>query len=506
MSSTKECFKGTFELLTSRVCLVPLIVGVLSGSLGAALHVVDKQHGGNLLRRYVPDDVVFNVFVVFGGLVAGFRTAHALSRYTDAAAFLHKLNACWYDAASTLIAFCRNSKAPHADIKNFQHTLVRLMSIQSALCLDGLQQRDGNGVGYRFEVVGAEELDDETQACISESQHKVECVFQMIQQVVVDAIDTKVLSIAPPILSRSFQEMGAGLLTYHEAKKLACVPLPKAYLFFTATILSCEALFVPWMIAIYTRGAFSTFFYTFSGVFLLWFLNFVANSLDNPFQKEARTLEASKVQHELNLHLLQMLSQAQQPAPYTEMSRSSLAAPKRSSFHSWQNEASTSSTRRASTMPVQESVGAQGSSNSNGSGTRKPRGQSSSDEKKRETGLPPRLSGNWDTVGAAPPVIIATTSATGRSRTPPVTASQCLRCSNPGASPSGGGPAAPCSCGRELGADTDQPAPCTPVPASPPRRTAAPGTRAMGNQPEPSPQPAMSGDGGSASPFPQPVG
>jgi len=326
-------------------------------------------------------------------------------------------------------------------------------------------------------VVGAEELDEHTQAVISESQHKVECVFQMIQQVVVDAIDTKVLSIAPPILSRSFQEMGAGLLTYHEAKKLACVPLPNAYLLFTATILACEALFVPWMLAKYTRGTFSTFFYTFSGVFLLWFLNFVANSLDNPFQKEARTLEASSVQHELNLNLLQILAQAQQPAPYTDMSRSSLAAPKRSSFHSWQTEASTSSTKRASMEPmaVQESVGPQRSSEGNGSGTRKPQTRSSSDVKNRESNMPPRRSGDWDAIVDAPPVIVTRTFELGSSRTPPVTVSKCLKCSNSGASPSPGRPAAPCSCGREPRADTDQPA-------------------------------MSSGDGGSTSPFPHPVG
>lgn len=305
-----------------------------------ALHIYDSRMGNTFLRAYVPDDVVFNVFVVFGGLVAGFRTQHALSRYTDAAAFLHKLNACWYDSASTLIAFCRNSEAPEEEVTNFVHTLVRLMSILSALCLDGLQQRDGSGVGHRFEVIGADELDKGTQAAIFESKYKVECVFQMIQQVVVDAIETKVLSIAPPILSRSFQEMGAGLLTYHEAKKLACVPLPKAYLLFTATILVCEALFVPWMLALYTRGAFSTFFYTFCGVFLLWFLNFVANALDNPFQKAARTLDASGVQRELNQHLLLLLAQAQQPAPYTEASAlSTVVGVRRGSFHSWQNEA-----------------------------------------------------------------------------------------------------------------------------------------------------------------------
>jgi len=427
--------------------------------------------------------------------VAGFRTSHALSRYTDAAAFLHKLNACWYDAASTLIAFCRNSDAPQAEVMNFEHTLIRLVSILSALCLDGLQQRDGNGVGHRFEVVGAEELDQETQNAIFESDHKVECVFQMIQQVVVDAIDTKVLSIAPPILSRSFQEMGAGLLTYHEAKKLACVPLPKAYLFFTATILTCEALFVPWMLAMYTKGAFSAFFYTFSGVFLLWFLNFVANSLDNPFQKEARTLEASSVQRELNQHLLQILAQAQVPAAYTDFNRPSQGAftPRRSSFHRWQNEAPATMRKESQDSGTEnESTGHVVNNKGSDPRTRRVRKSKMANQ---DAVSSPQLQGEWQKIDDAagksiivpgPSVPVVTFNTELQSLVPSAPAGKCPRCSKLGACSSDGGTSATCSCGRDTTADTGhQPMSSPRLPESPPRHLAAPGARALDDQPMP---------------------
>merc|ERR1740121_2599577 len=125
------------------------------------------------------------------------------------------------------------------------------------------------------------------------SKCKTELVFQMVQQLVVDAVQAKILTIAPPILTRCFQEMGTGLLLYSEAKKLSHVPFPYAYSALTRFIVVCQACLTPFFMAMYCKGSSSSFFYTFVGTFLLWYLNGVADSLDNPFRKEASTLELS---------------------------------------------------------------------------------------------------------------------------------------------------------------------------------------------------------------------
>lgn len=88
---------------------------------------------------------------------------------------------------------------------------------------------DEVGSGFRFELLGSAELDSETQDEIIRSGAKVECVFQIVQQLIVDSHKSGVLCIAPPILTRSFQELGGALIAYHEAKKLSFVPLPLAY-------------------------------------------------------------------------------------------------------------------------------------------------------------------------------------------------------------------------------------------------------------------------------------
>merc|ERR1740121_859504 len=48
---------------------------------------------------------------------------------------------------------------------------------------------------------------------------------------------------------------------------------------------------------------------------MLWFLNGVAESLDNPFRKDASTLELAEVQKKLNLQVCSLIRQAKSPTP-----------------------------------------------------------------------------------------------------------------------------------------------------------------------------------------------
>merc|ERR1740121_3577248 len=163
---------------------------------------------------------------------------------------MYKLSACWYDSAKTLFAFTRGSNADPQMISHFQETLLRLMSLINALCLDSLEQKETDFEdGHTFQIMGWEDLSEHLQDGVMLSESKVEFAFQAVQQLVVDAINSKVLTISPAILTRSFQELGAGMLIYHEAKKLSCVPLPFAYHFITRVILIAEAVFIPFVLA-----------------------------------------------------------------------------------------------------------------------------------------------------------------------------------------------------------------------------------------------------------------
>lgn len=319
-----HCFGELLILLRSGTFLRAFAAAFASGSASAVIRFMDVDMGFDFLQSWLPDIVVFNVFVVFVSLVAAFRTAHALVRYTEGASLLHQLTACWYDVASTLVAFCRTSEAPEAEIMEFQSTLLRLVSLLSALCLEGLEKSDAHDIaedGHRFEAIGWDDLSDDFQSNLTRSHCKVENVFQAVHQLVVDSMhcnkttNCNVLNIAAPILTRSFQELGSGLLIYHEALKLSRVPLPYAYRYVTLLIQLSQACFTPFMMAFATKGIMSSFLFTFAGTYLMWFLNGVADVLDNPFKKGASALEPTTVQEELNIQLHELLIQGSQATP-----------------------------------------------------------------------------------------------------------------------------------------------------------------------------------------------
>lgn len=302
------------SLVRSGVFLQAAGAGICSGSFAMSLRFLDPDL--SFLSRINPDLVVFNVFIVFASLVATFRTSHAVMRFTEAAALMHKLSACWYDAASTLVCFCRPS--PKQDEgAHFQEVLVRLVSLMNALIFDDLENKGAciQKNKHIFEVLGWNDLSDEIQDGVMHANCKVEFVFHCIQQLVIDGMESQVLAVPPPILTRSFQELGAGILNYHEAKKLSHVPLPFPYRFITLTILLGQAMFMPFIMAMYTAGISSSFSITFSGTFMLWFLNGVAESLNNPFQKAASTLNTAKVQVDLNRMLKELLRQSHGSTP-----------------------------------------------------------------------------------------------------------------------------------------------------------------------------------------------
>lgn len=317
------------DLVCTRSFVSSSLAGVLAGSVSTALQVYDRRSGSRLLEVWLPDERAFGVFITFATLVVALRTTNALNRYTEAAKYLHCLQGAWFDTASSAVAFSRSASAPLDDVEMFQQVLVTFISLLNALCLENLQKggRVNERDGFRFELFGSAQLDDDTREEILRSPNRIGCVYHLIHQLLVDAQGSGVLAIAPPILTRCYQQLSSGLVVYHEAKKLSYAPLPIAYKAITALIKTFAAVFVAAMMATYGRSPWKSFVLAATGVFLLWFMYSVAEALDNPFRKQARSLDASSTQKELNKLMEQLLSQAKRPSATVTWARSrSLAA------------------------------------------------------------------------------------------------------------------------------------------------------------------------------------
>eukprot|EP00747_Dinoflagellata_sp_TGD_P153778 gnl/TRDRNA2_/TRDRNA2_177435_c0_seq1.p1 gnl/TRDRNA2_/TRDRNA2_177435_c0~~gnl/TRDRNA2_/TRDRNA2_177435_c0_seq1.p1 ORF type:complete len:238 (-),score=46.68 gnl/TRDRNA2_/TRDRNA2_177435_c0_seq1:37-750(-) len=163
------------------------------------------------------------------GFLVVFRTNQAYNRFWEGVQSTVKMQAEWFDAISSLIAFCKCAKVEEEKILKFQHTLVRLYSLLDAAAVAEIEEKIIETEEDGPELIDVMGIDRPSLVAFCETDQKVEMAFQWCQMLVVEAIGTGVLIIPAPILSRAFQEFATGMVNFHEAIKIATVPLPFPY-------------------------------------------------------------------------------------------------------------------------------------------------------------------------------------------------------------------------------------------------------------------------------------
>lgn len=246
------------------------------------------------------------------GFLIVFRTSQAYSRFWDGCTSTHAMRAEWFDACSALVAFCKHSKAEGSRIVTFQNVLVRLFSILHALALAEIEDSEGMELedveAFHFELIDVRGIDDQSLMSLQVCDCKVELVFQWIQQLIVENINLGVLSIPAPILSRSFQELANGMVQFHEAQKISQIPFPFPYAQTCNCLLIIHWTISPFVVSQWVYHPMWAAVFTFTQVFILWALNFIAVEIENPFGQDENDLDGRQMQVEMNKHLMVLLS------------------------------------------------------------------------------------------------------------------------------------------------------------------------------------------------------
>jgi len=261
----------------------------------------------NVLR----DNAVWNGFSFLVGFLIVFRTSQCYVRFWEACTSTHSMRAEWFDACSSLVAFARHSSAGEEKVKHFENILIRLFSMLhcSALAsiVDNLSMPDDQIEAYSFPLIDAAGFDAESIIYISQTSNKTEMIFQWIQQFIVDSIKSGVMTIPPPIVSRSFQEMSNGMVQFHEAGKISVIPFPFPYAQTCDLLLVLHGLVVPFVTCQWVLTWYWAFIFSFVQVFVMWSLNFIAIELEDPFGCDANDINMRELQVEMNEHLLLLL-------------------------------------------------------------------------------------------------------------------------------------------------------------------------------------------------------
>lgn len=270
-------------------------------------------------KSILRDNSCWSGFVFLVGFLTVFRTSQAYARFWDGCTYMHNMRAEWFDACASLVAFCKYADAPDEVVLGFQHILIRLFSLLHAVALADIEDsgsKDHKAVAaFKYELVDATALDDESLKAVKKSHAKVEMVFQWIQQLIVENIDNNVLRIPAPILSRAFQEIANGMIAFHDAMKISTVPFPFPYAQTCECLLLLHWICTPFVVSQYVSTPWWGAVFSFLQVFVYWSLNAIAIEIENPFGLDANDIDAGSMQKELNRHLLLLLDPTTKRTP-----------------------------------------------------------------------------------------------------------------------------------------------------------------------------------------------
>eukprot|EP00928_Gymnodinium_smaydae_P005813 TRINITY_DN11999_c0_g2_i1.p1 TRINITY_DN11999_c0_g2~~TRINITY_DN11999_c0_g2_i1.p1 ORF type:complete len:485 (+),score=42.19 TRINITY_DN11999_c0_g2_i1:100-1554(+) len=237
------------------------------------------------------------------GFLIVFRSQQAYSRWWEAGTLLQQLRGQWFIAYSSVIAFCSDDERTKNQVKIFHGEFVRLMSLLFALSL----QRVTTMAELEFDVIDLSSLEHEALEHLRQSGNKVEIVFQWIQRLVVKNTRNGVLDVAPPILSRVFQELSLGFVVLQDVEKITEFPFPFPCCQLLSVLIIFQGIITPLVCAASVKSPVWAGVATFTLMFAYCGVNYIAAEIEMPCGDDRNDLPLKEMQSDLNASLESLL-------------------------------------------------------------------------------------------------------------------------------------------------------------------------------------------------------
>lgn len=271
----------------------------------------DKLSWGNFLSEAAGSGAYNAVSVLVGFLVI-FRTQQCYIRFWEGAGHLKTMQSEIFSTGSNLVAFCRRSKRPAEEIDNFIHLLIRLLSLLFAACMWELRGRES----VSTEVIDLAGLDENSLKTLANSNFKVQLLIQWVQSITIDADSEGIINVAPPILTRIFQNLSCALGAFFSATRMREVRYPFAYAQTTDMLILVHLILTPVCMINFTGNPEWASLYSFCIAIMLVSLNNIAAEIENPFGAGSNDLNLVEMLQELNEHLLLLANPSTRAPPY----------------------------------------------------------------------------------------------------------------------------------------------------------------------------------------------
>lgn len=314
-------------LWTCRGSVVPkaLAWAVPTTILSLALHVVfhDVEWAypsmvsltGTNLKPAFEVWTAYNFFIAF---VVTFRAGKSYTRWWEGATLLRKATGEWVNAFSSCLAFSASARRSLPDeVEMFQRKLATLMSQLHCTALNTVSQIDDD-----LNVLSFANLGDHAMEFLAGADDKVEIIMLWIQRLVVEATEAGAITVAPPILSRCFQELSRGVVNVNDVRKISQYLFPFPYAQLAGFTLLLHMILMPVVTAILLEQMYWTGIATFFSVFAFQSLNYVSIELECPFGDDENDLPLVQMQEDFNRTLAALLEEPAQKSPFVGTSMS----------------------------------------------------------------------------------------------------------------------------------------------------------------------------------------
>jgi predicted membrane chloride channel (bestrophin family) len=175
---------------------------------------------------------------------------------------------------------------------------------------DALQAREGMAdkvpQELLFPVIGG--ISEIEKKCLLDSYDKMTSILGWVTQEVSNRFKEGGMRVAPPVISRLFQELSNGMLGYNQAYKVTERPFPFPYTQMVFILLLVHLLALPMTMVAFCRETPTAALLSFLVIEMFFALEMVARELENVFGTDANDLDLQEFQADFNLQLESLLS------------------------------------------------------------------------------------------------------------------------------------------------------------------------------------------------------
>eukprot|EP00449_Zooxanthella_nutricula_P002474 CAMPEP_0198498548 /NCGR_PEP_ID=MMETSP1462-20131121/7077_1 /TAXON_ID=1333877 /ORGANISM="Brandtodinium nutriculum, Strain RCC3387" /LENGTH=489 /DNA_ID=CAMNT_0044227471 /DNA_START=73 /DNA_END=1542 /DNA_ORIENTATION=- len=241
------------------------------------------------------------------GFLIVFRTNPAYSRFWEGTSLLHQIRGEWFNATSSVFAFCSNRPERVQQVHNFQQIMVKLMSL---LFCSAAHQVSTFEQLVDFEVLDIYGIDPKSLSHLRASPDRCETVLQWIQRLIIEGHLEGTVDVPPPILTRAFQELSRGIVNLKQVTMIKEVPFPFPYAQMLAAMMVLHSVSTPWMASQTVESPIVGGVLSFCVTCGFWSLHYIAQEIDQPFGEDANDINLAGMLGEFNESLI-FLTEAQ---------------------------------------------------------------------------------------------------------------------------------------------------------------------------------------------------